>query len=99
MDLKKNKQDILEILYILWENNIWEFARPLAIIIYYSEEINKELLDIISNILNKALLETNDLVKIKKIEEAQKSIISMTKNEEKDNLEDLNKVNNLLNKL
>lgn len=80
--IEDKKIKILEILTVLKEENIWDFASPLIVFIKNSKDINEELLDAVLQIINNSISETKDKVKLEKLKKT-KTILEWIKEEEK----------------
>ncbi len=99
LNIEEKKKKVLDTLILLWEWNVWELARPLAILVHSSKEINIELLDAILEIVSKAMNETTDLISREKFERAKNELQEMIEIEKKDREKDLLEAENLFNEL
>lgn len=96
LELEEKKAKVLETLTILWEWEVWELAKPLAIFIKNSNNINEELLDAILQIISNAISETTDKVKLAKLEKAKETLEWMKKEEQKESETDSKEADSML---
>ena len=96
LELEWKKQKVLDTLIVLEEWKIWELAKPLAIFIKNSENINEELLDAVLQIISNAILETKDKVKLAKLEKAKSTLEWMLKEERDDRKKEEDEADSML---
>lgn len=99
LNLEEKKKKVLDSLILLWEWNVWELAKPLAILVHSSKEINLELLDAILEIVDKAMNETTDIISKEKFQKAKIELEWMIEIEKKEREKEMLDAENLFKDL
>jgi len=99
LELEEKKKKVLDTLIVLWEWDVWELAKPLAIFINHSDNINEELLDAILQIIANAMSETKDKIKLAKLEKAKNTLEWMLKEEKDEKQKDESEAESILNNI
>lgn len=95
LDFDFKRKKVIDILIFLWENNIWDLAKPLAIFVYNSKNIDNIILDIIIDIISKTIKITKDKIKIEKLINAKSEFENLLEQEKLDTENDLKDIDNI----
>lgn len=97
--MDEKKKILLDLLIALWNDEIWDLARPLAIMISNSKEINEELIEVLLELINKTIWETKDVITKERLQELQAKLNVMLEQERAEKKIELEEAENLLNNL
>lgn len=97
--MDEKKKILLDLLIALWNDEIWDLARPLAIMISNSKEINEELIEVLLELINKTIWETKDVIAKERLQELKAKLDVMLEQEKSEKKIELEEAENLLNNL